>query len=117
MIAVTSEFRSKSGKEREVERITLALAERALEDEPGCGGYTVTRSRHDPRLYSTFERYVDDAALAEHSRAPHFREAFEQLMEHLEAPPRIAIFDSLTGAEEAPASRPGSLTQDSMGCS
>ena len=100
MIAVTSEFRSKPGEEREVERITLALAERALKDEPGCGGYTVTvtRSRHDPRLYSTFERYVDDAALAEHSRAPHFREAFEQLMEHLEAPPRIAIFDSLTGA-------------------
>jgi len=96
MIAVTSELRSRPGKEAEVERIGHALARRACEDEPGCRGYTVARSRHDPRLFLTFERYEDDAALAEHSRAPHFKQAFDQLMERLEEPPRVAIFEIVT---------------------
>jgi quinol monooxygenase YgiN len=96
MIAVTSELKSRSGREAEVLRIALALARRACEDEPGCHGYTVARSKHDPRRFLTFERYEDDAALAEHSRAPHFKQAFEQLMERLEEPPRVAIFDVVT---------------------
>lgn len=102
MIALTSELRSRSGEEPEVLRIALALARQSLEDEPGCHGYSVTRSRHDPRLFLTFERYADDDALAEHSRAPHFKEAFEQLMERLEEPPRVAIFD-LVRDETPPA--------------
>ena len=95
MVAVTSEMWAKPGEEPEVERLCLELAERALADEPGCRGYTVTRSRHDPRLYLTFERYADPAALDAHSRSEHFKRAFEQLVVRLEEPPRVAVFDAL----------------------
>jgi quinol monooxygenase YgiN len=96
MIAMTSELRSKPGEEAQVLRIGLALARRVREEEPGCHGYSLVRSRHDPRLFLTFERYEDDAALAEHSRTAHFKQAFDELMERLEEPPRVAIFDLVT---------------------
>jgi quinol monooxygenase YgiN len=95
MISVTSELRAKSGEEAEVARISLELARSSLSDESGCRGFTVTRSRHDPRLFLLVERYADDDALAEHSRAPHFKDAFEALIQRLEEPPRLALFDEL----------------------
>lgn len=95
MIAVTSGLRAKSGQEKRVEGLLLALANRTLEAEPGCLGYAVTHSRHDPRLFLTIERYADDPALDANSRAEHFKEAFEQLMGCLEGPPRLALFDVL----------------------
>jgi quinol monooxygenase YgiN len=95
MIAVTSELRAKAGQEKQVEGLLLALANRTLEAEPGCLGYAVTHSRHDRHLFLTIERYADDPALDAHSRAEHFKEAFEQLMSRLEGPPRLALFDVL----------------------
>ena len=103
MIAVTSELRAKSGREQELEGIAFELAERVRSDEPGCRDYEVARARHDSRVFLTLERYDDDEALNAHCRAEHFKEAFPRLMECVEQPPRVTVFDLLDAASGAPS--------------
>lgn len=105
MIAVTSELRAKAGRERELERITTALAEQVREGEPGCLGYWPTRSRHDPRVFLLLAHFRDDAALNAHSHAEHFKQAFTALMRCVEQPPRVAIFEGLGPDANARAAR------------
>jgi len=95
MIAVTAELRVREGRQRELEDHLGKLAEQVREKEPGCHGYQLARSKHDPRLYLTIERYEDDEALAAHSHAEHYTAALKTLMDCLEEPPRVALFEEL----------------------
>jgi quinol monooxygenase YgiN len=48
--------------------------ERETRKEPGCLGYTVHRSKDDPRTFFLFEQWRDEAALEEHYGLRHFVE-------------------------------------------
>jgi quinol monooxygenase YgiN len=102
VIAVTAELRVKQGREADLEALLAGLASRVAESEPGCRLYLVTRSKHDPQLYLILERYDDDDALADHSHAEHYKRALPELMDCLEQPPRVAIFDELDAAPASP---------------
>jgi quinol monooxygenase YgiN len=95
MIAVTAELRVKQDRQGELEKHLGQLADRVREAEPGCRLYLVTRSMHDPRIYLTIERYEDDDALADHSHAEHYTAALPALMDCLEEPPRVALFEEI----------------------
>jgi quinol monooxygenase YgiN len=97
MISVTAELKVKEGRQRELETHMGRLAERVRDEEPGCRMYVFARSRHDPRLYVTLERYEDEEALAAHSHAEHYTAAIRGMMECLEEPPRVALFEELPG--------------------
>ena len=43
------------------------------EDEPGCLRFDVLQDQADPDHYYFYEVYRDDAALAAHRQAPHYR--------------------------------------------
>ena len=100
MISVTAELRAKEGRQPELEKLMLRLAEQVRDEEPGCRMYVFARSRHDPRLYVTLERYDDEEALSAHAHAEHTTKAIDGMMACLEEPPRLALF------EELPAGRP-----------
>ncbi len=95
MIAVTAELRVKEDRQAELEKHLGQLADRVRETEPGCQLFLVTRSMHDPRIYLTIERYEDDDALADHSHAEHYTAALPALMDCLEEPPRVALFEEI----------------------
>jgi quinol monooxygenase YgiN len=95
MIAVTSELRAKPGCQADLEKRLRELAERVREAESGCSLYLVVRSKHDAQLYLTFARYDDEEALSVHSRARHYTGALPALMDCLEEPPRVALFDEI----------------------
>jgi len=95
MIAVTAELRAKPGCQQDLERLMGSMAQRATTDEPGCRVFRLARSRHDPQLYLSFQRYDDDAAMSAHSHAEYFTSAIPAMMECLEELPRLAVFDEL----------------------
>lgn len=95
MISVVAELRAKDGRQKDLERQMGRLAERVRADEPGCRLYVFARSRHDPLLYVTLERYDDEDALAAHSHAEHYTAAIRGMMDCLEEPPRVALYEEL----------------------
>ncbi len=95
MIAVTAELRVKQGRQEALEQQLGRLAEQVRGAEPGCRLYVVTRSKHDPQLYQTLERYDDEEALSAHSHAEHYTAALRGLMDCLEEPPRVALFEEI----------------------
>jgi quinol monooxygenase YgiN len=59
-----------------VEAFARAIADNARasrETEPGCRQFDVCRDPDDPTLFFLYELYDDEAAVAAHLRAPHFR--------------------------------------------
>ena len=95
MIAVTAAMRVKQGRQEALEEHLGLLAEQVRGAEPGCRLYVVTRSKHDPRLYQIIERYDDEEALSAHSHAEHYTAALRGLMDCLEEPPRVALFEEI----------------------
>ena len=93
-LLVETRLQAKPGCEAALEDHLAEFAAR-VRSEPGCAGYEVTRSRHDAQRYLVLERYVDDEALTAHANAEHTRDAFPQLMECVERPPELALFDAL----------------------
>lgn len=95
MVAVTALLRAKEGREQELEALLRELAGAVASNEPGCASWWPVRSKHDSRLYLLIERYTDDGALADHANAEHYVEAIPGLMDCLEGPPQLALFDDL----------------------
>ncbi|MGH0030975.1 MAG: putative quinol monooxygenase [Myxococcota bacterium] len=95
MIAVTAELKAKDGRQEDLEAQLGRLAEQVRDGEPGCRLYVFARSKHDPQLYVTLERYDDEEALAAHSHADHYTAALRGMMDCLEAPPRVALFEEV----------------------
>lgn len=103
MIAVTAELWAREGREADLEKRMHRLAAQVRRAEPGCRLYVFARSQHDPRLYLTLERYEDGDALSAHAHAEHYTAALPALMDCLEQPPRLALFDELDGEPDARA--------------
>lgn len=96
MITVTAELRVKQGRQQVLEEHLGRLAAQVRDAEPGCRLYLVTRSKHDPQLYLILERYDDEEALSAHSHAKHYEEALRGLVDCLEEPPRLALFEEIS---------------------
>jgi quinol monooxygenase YgiN len=103
---VTAELKVKEGRQRDLEAHMGRLADQVRDGEPGCRMYVFARSRHDPRLYVTLERYEDEEALAAHSHAEHYTAALRGIMECLEEPPRVALFQELPDEESSASGSP-----------
>ena len=57
-------------------------------DEPGNKLYALHKT-DDVNVYVMLERYEDDAALAAHRAAPHFRELGRKLGDYLDGKPDV----------------------------
>ena len=99
MLVTTEQLRVKPDREAELADLLGRLAA-AVRDEPGCLEVRLARSAHDPQVFLVVSRYVDGDALDAHTRAPHYTEALPGLMECVEAPPEVAIFDEIPGAAD-----------------
>ncbi len=94
-VSVTTTLLAKAGCEDRLETVLADLARAVRAGEPGCLLYAPLRSRHERGRFLVLERYRDDAALADHANAEHFRAAFGELMECLVVPPSLALFDDV----------------------
>jgi quinol monooxygenase YgiN len=67
MLTITAIIRAKPGHEVTVERELRAVLAAVKTGEAGTLAYVVSRDREDPAVFTTFERFVDEAAMAEHN--------------------------------------------------
>jgi len=69
MLTITAVIRAKAGHEATVEQALRAVIAWVKASEPGTVAYFVSRSRDDPTVFTTFERFVDEAAMRRHNES------------------------------------------------
>ena len=67
MLTITAVIRARAGHEEVVEGALRAVIAEVKASEPGTVAYFVSRSRDDPAIFTTFERFVDEAAMTRHN--------------------------------------------------
>ncbi|NJP97391.1 antibiotic biosynthesis monooxygenase [Nonomuraea sp. FMUSA5-5] len=88
MIFITAKFRVLPEHADRWPEITAAFTA-ATRAEPGCLWFDWSRSLDDPNEYVLVEAFRDGEAGAAHVRSAHFKQAQQELPQHLAETPRI----------------------------
>lgn len=67
MVTITAIIRARPDEHSAVRNALLSVVEAVRETEPQTVGYFVTQSADDPCVFTTFERFVDRAAMERHN--------------------------------------------------
>ena len=88
MIFITAKFKIKPEYAGDWPRISAPFTQ-ATRAEPGCMWFDWSRSLDDPTEYVLVEAFRDGAAGAAHVNSAHFKQAQQDLPQHLVATPKI----------------------------
>ena len=69
MLTITAIIRVKHGYERVMRDALLEVAENVHADEPETIGFFISRDLEDPCVFTTYERFVDRAAMDRHNNS------------------------------------------------
>jgi quinol monooxygenase YgiN len=69
MLTITAIIRVRKGEEAVMRQALLDVAGHARANEPATIGYHVSQDTSDPRIFTTYERYVDQAAMDRHNNS------------------------------------------------
>ncbi len=69
MLTITAIIRARPGSQDIVRDALLSLVASVRGTEPQTIGYFVTQSLDDTRVFTTFERFADRAAMERHNRS------------------------------------------------
>ncbi|MHB0772388.1 putative quinol monooxygenase [Bradyrhizobium sp. 5.13L] len=67
MITITAVIKAKSGQEVTMRDALMAVAENVAANEPDTIGFFISQSEEDPCVFTTYERFVDKAAMDRHN--------------------------------------------------
>jgi quinol monooxygenase YgiN len=70
MVSISAIIRAKAGKEAIVRDALAAVAAHVAVNEPDTVGYFVSQSMADPCVFTTYERFADQAAMELHNNSP-----------------------------------------------
>ena len=70
MFTITAVIRVKPGREAAMRGALLDVAAFVAANEPGTVGYYISQSADRPELFTTYERFVDRAAMDRHNNSP-----------------------------------------------
>ncbi len=88
MIGIIAKLTIKPGTNADFEATMRALQAEVQTDEPGNKLYALDKT-DDVNVSVMLERYDDDAALAAHRAAPHFKELGRKLGDYLSGKPDV----------------------------
>ena len=94
-VGVIAKLKIQEGKNEEFEAIFAELMSAVRENEPGNIFYAIHKSRTDPQAYIVLEQYADEAALAAHGKASHFRTLGAKMGGCMAAAPEVEIMDAI----------------------
>jgi quinol monooxygenase YgiN len=69
MLTITAVIRAKTGHDHIMRQALLDVAENARATEPGTVGFFVSQDVADPRVFTTYERFVSQAAMDLHNNS------------------------------------------------
>jgi quinol monooxygenase YgiN len=69
MISISAILRVKPGHEATMRDALLEMMESVKRDEPGTIGYFISQSMDEPQVFTTYERFVDRAAMERHNNS------------------------------------------------
>ncbi len=67
MITITAIIRAKPGTEETMRQALLDVAANVATNEPGTVGFFISRKADDPAVFTTYERFIDRAAMDMHN--------------------------------------------------
>lgn len=86
MITITAVIKVKSGDEGQMEKGLLDVAASVRANEPGTISFYVSRKLEDPTVFTTYERFVDRAAMDAHNNSATVAAFFELAQPILDGP-------------------------------
>lgn len=69
MLTITAVIRVKQGSDRVMRDALLEVAENVRRNEPETIGFFISQSEADPCLFTTYERFTDQAAMDRHNNS------------------------------------------------
>jgi quinol monooxygenase YgiN len=69
MISISAILRVKPGHEETMREALLEMIESVKQAEPGTVGYYISQSIDEPQVFTTYERFVDRAAMERHNNS------------------------------------------------
>jgi quinol monooxygenase YgiN len=69
MLTITAVIRAKKGHEDTMRRALLEVAENVRSNEPSTIGFFVSQDQADPSVFTTYERFLDQAAMDAHNNS------------------------------------------------
>jgi len=94
VICVIARLTAREGKEGELERLLLGLAQSVRMNEPGCVHYQLCKGKN-AREYVMMERYESQEALGAHVQTAHYKAAGPELGALLDGRPAIELLTEL----------------------
>lgn len=88
MIGIIATIKTKPDQGPAFEAVASALAREVNAHEPGCLLYVLYRGE-EADTYVFMERYQDEAAVAAHRAAPHFKELGRKMGEFMDGRPQV----------------------------
>ena len=67
MLTISAVIRVKKGHEETMRRALLEVAENVRVNEPGTIGFFVSQEQENPSVFTTYERFLDQAAMDAHN--------------------------------------------------
>ena len=69
MLTITAVIRAKKGHEDTMRRALLEVAENVGSNEPNTIGFFVSQDQTNPSVFTTYERFLDQAAMDAHNNS------------------------------------------------
>jgi quinol monooxygenase YgiN len=69
MLTITAVIRAKKGHEDTMRRALLEVAENVRGNEPNTIGFFVSQDQTNPGVFTTYERFLDQAAMDAHNNS------------------------------------------------
>ena len=69
MLTITAVIRAKKGHEDTMRRALLEVAENVRGSEPNTIGFFVSQDQTNPGVFTTYERFLDQAAMDAHNNS------------------------------------------------
>ena len=70
MLTITAVIRTKKGHEDTMRQVLLDVAENVHLNEPDTIGFYISEDRTTPGIFTTYERFTDQAAMDRHNNSP-----------------------------------------------
>jgi quinol monooxygenase YgiN len=67
MLTITAIIRARKGQEATMRQALIDVAEHVRANEPTTIGFYVSQDMQDPCIFTTYERFVDQAAMERHN--------------------------------------------------